>query len=285
MAEGINTTTIKLPSSVSSDIIQKLQENSAVMRLARKIDLPGNGVTIPVITGDPEAAWVAETDKKKVSKPGLGTKLMSAYTLAVIVPFSNQFKRNAEALYEALVDRLPLALAQKFDYTVFGGVAAPGENFDTLATATAQDLKTDVYKGLVAADADIASHGGITNGFVVSPQMKSELLLAVDANKRPLFVNSAADGAVPMLLSVPTVSSKGAFVDGTPKTLGFAGDWTQAVYGTVEGVQISISDQATLTDGSTTINLWQQNMFAVRAEIEIGFRCDKSVFNKLTKSA
>ena len=115
--------------------------------------------------------------------------------------------------------------------------------------------------------------------------MKSELLLAVDANKRPLFVNSAADGAVPMLLSVPTVSSKGAFVDGTPKTLGFAGDWTQAVYGTVEGVQISISDQATLTDGSTTINLWQQNMFAVRAEIEIGFRCDKSVFNKLTKSA
>lgn len=257
MAEGINTTTIKLPSSVSSDIIQKLQENSAVMRLARKIDLPGNGVTIPVITGDPEAAWVAETDKKKVSKPGLGTKLMSAYTLAVIVPFSNQFKRNAEALYEALVDRLPLALAQKFDYTVFGGVAAPGENFDTLATATAQDLKTDVYKGLVAAD----------------------------ANKRPLFVNSAADGAVPMLLSVPTVSSKGAFVDGTPKTLGFAGDWTQAVYGTVEGVQISISDQATLTDGSTTINLWQQNMFAVRAEIEIGFRCDKSVFNKLTKSA
>ena len=65
MAEGINTTTIKLPSSVSSDIIQKLQENSAVMRLARKIDLPGNGVTIPVITGDPEAAWVAETDKRK----------------------------------------------------------------------------------------------------------------------------------------------------------------------------------------------------------------------------
>ena len=62
------------------------------------------------------------------------------------------------------------------------------KTFDTLATATAQDLKTDVYKGLVAADADIAIHGGITNGFVVSPQMKSELLLAVDANKRPLLL-------------------------------------------------------------------------------------------------
>ena len=54
------------------------------------------------------------------------------------------------------------------------------------------------------------------------------------------------------------------------------------MYGTVEGVQIAISDQATLTDGGSTINLFEQNMFAVRAEIEVGFRCDTTVFNKLT---
>ena len=65
----------------------------------------------------------------------------------------------------------------------------------------------------------------------------------------------------------------------------FAGDWPQAVYGTVEGVQIAIADQATLDDGGTPINLFQQNMFAVRAEIEVGFRCDTTVFNKLTKAA
>ena len=33
---------------------------------------------------------------------------------------------------------------------------------------------------------------------------------------------------------------------------------------------------------ATTINLWQQNMVAVRAEIEVGFRADTSVFNLLT---
>ena len=31
--------------------------------------------------------------------------------------------------------------------------------------------------------------------------------------------------------------------------------------------------------------LFEQNMFAVRAEIEVGFRCDTSVFNKLTGKA
>ena len=73
-------------------------------------------------------------------------------------------------------------------------------------------------------------------------------------------------------------------MSGSPNLVGVAGDWSQAVYGTVEGVQVAISDQATLTDGETAINLFEQNMFAVRAEIEVGFRCDTSVFNRLTKA-
>ena len=57
-----NRTNITLPAEVSSEILQKTQEESAVMRLARKVTLPGRGITIPMITGDPEAAWVAETN-------------------------------------------------------------------------------------------------------------------------------------------------------------------------------------------------------------------------------
>ena len=279
------TTTIALPSDVSSEILQKTQESSAVMSLARQIQLPGLGVTIPVITGDPEAGWVGETEKKPVKRGTLSTKLMQPYTLAVIVPFSNQFRRDVPALYDALVQRLPGALAKKFDATVFGGVDAPGTNFDTLKSCTAQSILTDAYGGLVAADADIADHDGILNGFILSPKGKAILLTAVDGNDRPLFINSVAEGAVPMILGAPVRQSKGAYIAETASTdavVGVAGDWTQAMYGTVEGVQIAISDQASLTDGGSTINLFEQNMFAVRAEIEVGFRCDTTVFNRLT---
>lgn len=286
MAIDMNRTTIALPGQVSSEIWQKTQKSSAVMGLARRIALPGLGVTIPVITGDPEAAWVGETDKKPVKRGTLATKQMTPYTLAVIVPFSNQFRRDLPGLYDALVQRLPNALGKKFDQTVFGGVTAPGSNFDTLKGCTAQEIGTDAYKGLVAADADVAAHDGILSGWVLSPQGKAVLLNAVDGNKRPLFINSVAEGAVPMILGARASYSKGAYIaDSTSakkNVVGFGGDWTQAVYGTVEGVQITISDQATLEDGSTTINLFQQNMFAVRAEIEVGFRCDTTVFNKLT---
>lgn len=285
---GINTnrTNISLPTAVSTEIIQRIQEDSAVMRLARQIALPGRGLTIPVITSDPAAAWVDETDEKPVSNPGLGTKVMRGYKLAVIVPFSNQFRRDDGALYDAIVARLPRVLAQKFDNTVFGGAAAPGDDFDTFASCTAQSLASDVYAGLVAADTDVAIHGGIINGYAISPQMKGVLLSAVDQDRRPLFINSVAEGAIPMILGNPTYLTKGAFVNGSPATIGVAGDWTKAMYGIVEGVDISFSSDATLTlaDGSK-INLFQRNMFAVRAEIEIGFRADTSVFNKLTATA
>ena len=133
MPSGIatNRTNITLPTDVSAEIIQKTTESSAVMRLARQIALPGRGLSIPVITSDPEASWVAETGEKPVSNPGLSTKTMTPYKLAVIVPFSDEFRRDARALYDALVERLPDALGKKFDSTVFGGVA-PGSGFDVL---------------------------------------------------------------------------------------------------------------------------------------------------------
>lgn len=284
-----NRTSVDLPVEVSQEILAKTQEDSAIMRLARRIALPGRGVAINVITSDPQAAWVGETNAKPVSDPGLATKIMRAYKLAVIVPFSNEFRRDVASLYDALVERLPRALAQKFDATVFGNGTAPGSDFDTFAGITAQAIGGNLtYGGLVAADGDIAAHGGIMNGIVLAPQGKSLLLGATDNDRRPLFINNVSEGAVPVVLGARTIQSKGAYVAGTPGTpgtpnkVGVAGDWTQAMYGTVEGVVISYSEDATLVNGDDTINLFQQNMFAVRAEIEVGFRADTSVFNALT---
>lgn len=290
-----NRTNITLPAEVSQEIMQKVQGSSAVMQLARQIALPGRGVQIPVITSDPSAAWVAETGAKPVSNPGLSTKLMQAYKLAVIVPFSDEFRRDAAALYDALISRLPGALALKFDQTVVGAVEKPGENFDSFAECTAQSLVASgghtAYSALVAAFADIATQNGSLNGFGMSPAGEGLLLGAVDSDGRPLFINSAAEGAIPRILGARTVEGRGLYKTGaapvgsgagTPAIVGIAGDWTQAMYGTVEGVQIRFADQTGLTINSTQVNLWEHNMFAVRAEIEVGFRADTNCFNLLT---
>ena len=293
MATGTatNRTNITLPADVSAEILQKTQEASAIMSLARQIELPGRGTSINVITGDPQAEWVGETAAKPVSDPGVSTKVMSAYKLAVIVPFSKEFRRDVPALYDALVQRLPNALGNKFDATVFTG-SAPGSNFDVLSGCTAQAIGTNTYAGLVAAEADIAAHGGDMNGIALSPVGKGVLLAATDDNKRPMFINTVAEGAIPYVLGAPVRISKGAYKAGAattgttpavPNIVGAAGDWTQAMYGTVNGVEITFSEDAVILDSSNNpIYLFQQNMFAVRAEIEVGFRADTDCFNLLT---
>ncbi len=83
-----------------------------------------------------------------------------------------------------------------------------------------------------------------------------------------------------MILGAPVKQSKGAYIAETKfrrwclqatgrHCVRYCGGRTDRYF-----------DQATLTDGDSTINLFEQNMFAVRAEIEVGFRCDTSVFNK-----
>lgn len=271
---------ISLPAAVSSEILAKMTETSVVQTAARQITLPGNGAAVNVITGEPAAAWVGETGVKPVSNGSAATKVLRPYKLAVIETFSNEFRRDLPALYAALADRLPAALAKKFDSTVFHGTA-PGSDFDTLSGATAKVLD---YDGLVGSLSAIGAEGYDLNGFVISPQGEAALLGLKDLQDRPIFIgNLQTEGAIGSVLGRPVYKSRAAYLDATTDVLGFAGDWTQAIWGQVSDVVIKISDQATLTAGEDTINLFQQNMFAVLAEIEIGFRVsDVDAFIKLT---
>lgn len=278
------TTGVQLPPQLSDEIWAKAQEESAVMRLAEQVALPGSGITIPVVTGEPTADFVAETAEKPVSKHTMSFKQMTPYKIAVIELFSNEFRRDLPRVYDELARRLPASIGKKFDETVFHGTA-PGSNFDVLTSATAVAIGgTGTYKKIVGAFETLATADARLSGWAMAPQGTALLLAAVDGQNRPLFVpdpNSTA--AVGGLLGAPVFESKRAYKAGTPNVIGFAGDWTQARYGIVSGIQMSISEEATVNDGTNQVNLWQRNMFAVRVEAELGFVVkDAAAFVRLT---
>ena len=276
MATDINrgTTGIALPQEVAQEVWAHTIGASFFMRAARQLRMPGTGVSINTITGDPVADWVAESEAKPVSASTFSKKTLVPYKLAVIEPFSNEFRRDLPALYDELVRRLPDVLGQKFDQTIMG-TTAPGTGFDVLGSATATGIAGKTFKGMVAAMQAVAGNGGIIDKIGLSAQGMALVMGATDENGRPLFVSDATEGTVGRILGAEVMTSKALYKAGTPNILGIAGDFTDAVYGTVEGVKIDVSDQATLTVGSgesaTTLNLWQNNMFAVRAEIEVAF--------------
>lgn len=278
-----NTTGLQLTPQQSSEIWAATIEESAVMRLAQRVNLPGSGITIPIITGDPVADFVAETAEKPVSESAFGTKDMTPYKIAVIELFSDEFRRDFRALYNELVRRLPASIGAKFDETVFHGTA-PGTGFETLSGAASVAIGgTDTYKKLVNAYTTVGAAGRL-NGWAVSPQGEAILLSATDQTGRPLLVSSINnDRAVSRVLGADVYSSRRVYKVGTPNEVGFAGDWSQARYGIVDGINLSISDQATINTGDEPVNLWQRNMFAVRVEAEVSFIYrDLAAFVKLT---
>lgn len=272
------STGVSLPAEVSQEIWANTIESSAVMSLARQIRLPGAGVTIPMITADAAADWVDETEHKPVSRPTVSNKTITAYKLAVITPFSNEFRRDLPGLYAELARRLPLALGKKFDETVFASSGAPGSNFDQLGGATTITVDaTNTYTDLASVVTTLSAAGADLSGWVVNPALYGLMLTATDTLGRPFFAGDPSTSrSVGTVFGAPVVKTTATMPTGTGATAdktGYAGDWANsAVWGSVEGVQVRVSDQATINDGGTPIYLWAQNMFAVLAEIEVGFR-------------
>jgi HK97 family phage major capsid protein len=283
-----------LPADVSQEIQAKLLNASVVQQLARQVSVPGSGLTIPVISGEPTASWVAESEDKPISRHTLNKLSLTPKKLAVIEPFSDEFRRDLPGLYAELVRRLPNSLALAFDAAAIAGDRTQiGSLYDEgEAAATNADLQTldatDTYGDILAAITKVATNGYDANGIAVSPSGEALLMGAVSTTGSPLFLpNAMGSSGVGSVFGRPVFRSRNvkfAAVDadidadgsggGTTEVdslYGIVGQWDQAIWGTVEGVKVSFSDQATLTDGGTTINLWQRNMFAVRAEIEIGF--------------
>lgn len=276
------TTGINLPYEVSDEIWTRAQEESAIMRLASPIEMPGSGIEVDIITGDPTASWVGETEEITASKGAATTKKIKPYKIGVIVPFSMEFARDKARLYDEMVARFPGVIGSLFDGTVLGKQSKPGDQFDQLNDVTAIDATDNMWDALVAADTAVAANNAIMNGFAISPQMKSRLLTAKDGENRPFFVNSVSQGGVPMLLGNPVYQNRNLYIagkapttsggsDGVAEVIGMAGDWTSARYGAVQGMTASVTTDATIKVGSDQINLWQRDMFAIKLTLEVGF--------------
>lgn len=281
---------IELPTEISTQIWADTIDNSIVQTLAPRISLPAGGVSIPMITGDPEADWVNETDEKPVGDSTFGSKVITPYKMAVIELFSDEFRRDYGALYAALAERLPKALGRLFDETTLGQKAAPGSGFDTLAAAP--EVAVTDYAGHLAALRSVATNGGELQSWALGPNAEIDAMGIVDADGRPLFIRDVTtEGSIGSILARPVYKARNAeytIVDGGGSGVdvdvkGIAGEWSSAMWGSVEGIKVAMTDQGTINKGGTQYNLWQRNMFAIRAEVEVGFAVrDVNRFVKLT---
>ena len=263
------TSGITLPKELSDEIFQGAIAESAIMKLAERVYLPGAGLAIPVITGDPTVSIVNEAAEKPVSNSTFSTKNMVPKKFAVIELVSEEFRRDLPRLYDALLQRLPGAIAKAFDKQALTEVALTG--FDSLVGA---QTVADIPTGMQA----IAADGYRMTGIAAGPAGEAELITAVNVLGMPLFAESIESGRLGRIYGADVVPC--AAINGI-----IAGDWSKCKYGIVDGINIKISDSATVNDGSAQINVWQRNMLAILVEAEMGFVCaDDDAFFQVAAS-
>lgn len=283
---------------LAGPIFNEAAKGSAAMSLIRKVPLGASGQAFPIVTSKPTANWTAEGAQKHTTEAGLGLVKMEPKKLTAIAVASQEVIRaNPGGYSETLAGLLAEAFARAFDLAIFHNKGGDGNGtspFETTLAATTKSVTlgaaagTNTYDDLVKAmslNLQGTPKKQVT-GFAFDTGFEIDLLNAKDTAGRPLFAEAAYTGAVPALRS-GSVLGRTTYMHenvGLDKTVGFAGDWSKCAWGTVGGITMDISTEATVTIGGQLVSLYENNLVAVRAEAEYGFAvADKEAFVKIAR--
>ena len=276
-----------LKPEAAEDYFRKATYNSSVMQLARKVPLGINGQEITFSTGKATASWVAETGLKPTTETSLGLKSFKPHKIAAISVVSAEVVRANPGNYmQVLRDEIAVAFAEAFDAAVLHGTASPfGAYIDQttksveLGTTTAANGGT--YGDIVAGLKLLADDKKKLTGFAFDSVVEPTFLSSVDTNGRPLFIDTPLADTTSVitpgrLIGRPAFLGDGistAVVEGTPNTggiVGYGGDWSQLVWGSVGGITYDVSTETAVTISGVLTSLWEHNLVAIRAEAEFG---------------
>lgn len=294
-----------LPPELSAPIFEHAAKISVAQRLAQQVQLGLNGKAIPVVTGRMSAGWVDEGAKKPASKGAVSLKTITPKKLATIAVVSEEVVRADPANYMSLIrSQAAEAFALAFDAAAFHGTSTPFSTYLDQTTKAVElgshtTAQGGVYQDVVDALRLLANDGKRLNGFALDNVVEPILLGQVDANGRPVFIdtpldettaaqfsNDSAQPAQPgRLIGRNSWMNEGVATANLTSVVGYAGDWTQAAWGVVGGISYRVSTEATVTIDGELVSLFENNLVAVLMEAEYGWLVnDVAAFVKLTNT-
>lgn len=276
----------------SAPVFDRVRKASVVQRLTRQIPLGISGQAIPYTATKPTASWVAEGAKKPATSGSMALETMSPKKLTAIIVMSAEVARaNPGNFANRVREDAAEAFAVAFDAAALHGTSTPfshyiDETSSTVELGTAAADAGGVWADLNSGLSTLVNAGKRATGFAFDVRAEPILNASVDANGRPLFVDSpltdtAPAGALPdpdLTIREGRVMGRRAVIGETvygsgDSTVGYLGDWTQCAWGVVGGINYRVSDSAPVTINGALVSAFENNLIAVLAEAEYGFVC------------
>lgn len=271
-----------LKPALAEDYFKEAARSSVVQSLTRRIPLGINGQEIPYVTSKPTASWVAEAGQKPTTSGGIALKTIKPHKIAAITVVSAEVVRANPGNYVSLFrEQIAEAFAVAFDAAALHGTASPfgaGNNIDatTKAVTLGTTAKADggVYGDVNAALSLLVNDKKKLTGFALDDVAEPIFNAATDLQGRPLFVDAVYEDTA--LQGGKLLGRRALYAQeiGVDPIVGYAGDWSKAVWGAVGGISYDVSTQATVTLNGELVSLWEHNLVAIRAEAEYGFHVD-----------
>ena len=269
-----------VPAPLAAKMLRNIEYKSVCIPNTRKWPMTSKTLDINSVNDDIDAAVVSAEGGLKASDKGTFQQLtLTTKEVAVIVPLTEEWEENANFATNAFLrEECEKAIAKKLDRIYMGyedtGTFTESISEDcpvahTIAFGTGADLLIDISNALGAIEED----GFQENiAWAANPTLKAKLRNLRDDNGLPIF--QPANGKEPATLyGYPIRFSRNMINTGSPaaKELVVA-DWEYMFEGLRGGIRFDITDQATVTIGGASVNLWEHNMKAIKMWVRRAFR-------------
>lgn len=267
-----NSSALIVENQLAGEFVELLRAETIVDKLASMMRVAPFNTTIPGQGTGSTAAWVGEGAPKPATNPTFNTVEIKHHKLAgIVVRTDDLLKLSTPSTDQMLLNDLVEASATLIDTTFMDEAAQtstrPAGVLNGATKIAATGKTTAEYDADLAAlnDEFISKNLSLTGAhYIMSATRASAMGRLRDALGNPYYRGMANGPGEKTLDGLPVIESENAgevIALVKPSELYLADDGD---------VEVAFSDQATIDMGATTlVNLWQQNMTAIRAERHI----------------
>jgi HK97 family phage major capsid protein len=275
-----------IPEEVSTEMLRRATDESAVLRLFRRVPVGRAQVRFPVLSALPVGYFVnGDTGLKQTTEVNWTNKYLNIEEIATILPVPDNVVADVDVnIWDEAMPYLVEAFYRTFDAAVFFGTNAPGTwptNVSAAALAAGNSLTGNAaatagggYGDLDAAYALLDADGYDPTGIVAATTWKGRIRPARDSTGQRLDPGRA-NATLSDIDGLPVVyPMRGLWPAGSGGPYALVGDWSQFVVGVRQDITMKILDQAVITDntGAIIYNLPQQDMTAIRLTFRVGWQ-------------
>lgn len=260
-----------IPEKYNKLILNEVMENSKVMQLAKYEEMTEKEKEFEYFAEGPGAYWVGEGEKIKTSKPKWLTAKMHAKKLGVIIPVSREYLHyKMSDFFTVMQPKIAEAFYKKFDAAALLNTDNPFPQSLENSVVTVNNVIKDAltYDNILDLEDKLTENDFEANAFISTRKNRTELRGAskVVGNTTELIYDRSAN----TIDGLPVVDLKAL-----PKGQLYGGDFNYMFYGIPYNISFSISEEAQLStltnEDGTPVNLFEQELVALRATMDVGF--------------